>query len=299
MTNVINAAKKKKVSGVSHVGLISTVDKGVGAKMFYALFAILLVIISLLCILPPVWVLLSGFKEGKEFFSIPPTIIPKHFNVKKLADTWHIFKFGGYYKNTIVLAIGSIVFKVTLAGMAGYVIALVRPKGVGIFEKILMITMMIPGNMMLATLYKNIVSLGLLNSYIPLWMMSAADTFMVLVFRSFFSGIPTALVEAASIDGSGEVQTLFKIILPMSKPVVVTAVILTINGTWSDFFWPYLIIKDKGLYTIMLQIFSLKTAESVDVVMISLIFAIIPPVLLFVIFQKFIMQGFTMSGIKG
>ena len=85
----------------------------------------------------------------------------------------------------------------------------------------------------------------------------------------------------------------------MSKPVVVTAVILTINGTWSDFFWPYLIIKDKGLYTIMLQIFSLKTAESVDVVMISLIFAIIPPVLLFVIFQKFIMQGFTMSGIKG
>lgn len=88
---------------MSHVGLISAVDKGVGAKMFYALFAILLVIISLLCILPPVWVLLSGFKEGKEFFSIPPTIIPKHFNFKKLADTWHIFKFGGYYRNTIVL----------------------------------------------------------------------------------------------------------------------------------------------------------------------------------------------------
>ena len=284
----------------THIGLVSSYEmKNPVAKAFYFFCILCLVITALVCILPPLWILLSGFKEGKEFYSIPPTILPESFHLSKLIDTWKMLHFEKYYINTLVLAFGSIVFKIVFCGLAGYVMSMLKPRGIGLVERILIITMMIPANVKLATTYQNIVAFHMLNSYTGLWCMAATDTFMILVFQSFFEGIPFSLVEAARIDGCSELSTLFKIILPNCKPVLATSVILTINAAWSDFFWPFLIVKEKSLFTVMLQVYTIKASTSIDIVMISLIFVIIPPILLFIVFQKFIMQGFTMSGVKG
>lgn len=292
--------RKPAVHAAHHVGLASTYDmKKPSVKIFLVFCFVFLVLISLVCLLPPLWVLVSGFKEIKEFYAVPPTLLPASFDITKLTSTWGMLHFERYYINTLVMALGCIAFKVVFSGSAGYVFAMLRPRGVAVVETLLIVTMMIPANVKLATTYQNIVGLNMLNSYLPLWCMAATDTFMILVYKSFFQGIPISIVEAARIDGCGEVGSLFRIILPNSKPVLATSVILTINSAWSDFFWPYLIVKDKSLYTVMLQIYTIKSSTSIDVVMISLIFAIIPPVLLFLFFQKFIMEGFTMSGVKG
>lgn len=284
----------------THIGLASFYEiKTPAVRAFYIFCIVCLIITALICILPPLWILLSGFKEGKEFYSIPPTILPETFDFGKLVSTWKMLHFERYYLNTLVLAFGCIVFKIVFCGLAGYVMSMLKPRGIGLIERILIITMMIPANVKLATTYQNIVDFNMLNSYTGLWCMAATDTFMILVFKSFFEGIPFSMVEAARIDGSGELSTLFRIILPNCKPVIATSIILTINASWNDFFWPYLIVKDKNLFTVMLQVYTIKTSTSIDVVMISLIFVIIPPILLFVVFQKFIMQGFTMSGVKG
>lgn len=291
---------KKTASNKQYVGLVSSVDMGrPSAKMFYLFCVTALTILALFCVLPPLWVLLSGFKDGKEFISVPPTLFPKTFKIEKFIDTWFLLKFERYYINTLIMAGGCIIFKIVFAGLAGYVLAVLKPKGIGVIEKLLFFTMMIPANVKMATLYTNIVKLDMLNSYVPLWLLAAIDTFMVLIFKSFFEGIPISLIESARLDGCGELTTLFRIILPLSKPVVMTSVILTLNTAWSDFFWPYLILKNKDMYTVMLQIFSVRSSTSVDVVMLSLIFVIIPPIILFAFFQRFIMSGFTMSGIKG
>ena len=91
----------------------------------------------------------------------------------------------------------------------------------------------------------------------------------------------------------------FKIILPLSKSVIITSILLTMSGVWGDFFWPQMILKDDALHTIMLAILKLKYTYPVDIQLAGLVFAIVPPVVIFLFLQKYIMEGFTMSGIKG
>ena len=132
-----------------------------------------------------------------------------------------------------------------------------------------------------------------------MWIMYGASAFKIIVFKSFFDGLPQALIEAARIDGCGEFKIIPKIILPLCIPVVVTMIILTLREAWSDFFWPYLVLRDKERITVMVELFSIQNLIPLDELVLLLSFSILPPTILFIFFQKYIIQGFTLSGIKG
>lgn len=285
-------------------GIISSMDlKKPSVKVFYGIMLFFLWVVVLVCLVPALWTLSSSVKDVKEIYAIPPTFIPKSFHPEKLLETWKNYNFVRYYLNTFIVTIGTIVFSIFSNGLAGYVISKMKPKGINIVFALIMASMMIPTNVSLVPVYKNIIDVpllhvNLLNTFWPMILMAGANSFMIIVYKSFFDGIPTALLEAARLDGCGELRTFWNIVLPLSKPILFTAVILAFKDAWSDFFWPYMVLKERLMYTVMVEVFSLKEL-AIDERMIILTFSIIPPVILFCFFQKYIMQGFTMSGIKG
>ena len=169
---------------------------------------------------------------------------------------------------------------------------------------LVMASLMIPTTISIVPLYKNFVSFpiggfSMINTYFPMILMTGCNAFMVIVYKSFFDGIPTDLLDAAEIDGCGTVAKFCHIVAPLSKSVLATGAILAFNATWNDFFWPYLVLKESSKATVMIEIFAVRGSVSQDKLLVLLAFAILPPALIFIFFQKNIMQGLTMSGIKG
>jgi multiple sugar transport system permease protein len=208
--------------------------------------------------------------------------------------------------NTLEVAMGTIISAILFNGLAGYVLSRLRPKGSKFILLVMLWTMMLPHSIAMVPLFKNILRvpllhISLINTYWPMWLMAGANDFFILMFKSFFDGIPMTLVEAARLDGCNNLGIFRQVILPLSKPVLMVVLIFTLNGTWSDFFWPFLVLNDKNKFTVIVRIFDMRGGAgfSEDVVMAALTFAIVPPAILFIFFQKYIMQGFTMSGIKG
>lgn len=287
-------------------GLYTTVDmKNKGTVAGYFVNLIILLIICAVCIFPILWVFMSSFKDIKEFLSVPPTIIPKSFHPEKVKEVWNTFKFGRYYANTLVMAAGVLCFNVIINGLAGYVISKMKPVGASLFFTIILWTMLLPNSTAMVPLFATfmdfpIFHINLMDSYVPMWMMAGANAFNVLLFKNFFDTIPTDFIEAAKIDGSNDFGIFIKIIMPLSLPIIMVVSITSICGAWQDFLWPYLIIRSKELDTVAVSLFKIKqSACSVDKYMIVLMFSIIPPAVIFMIFQKYIINGITLGGVKG
>jgi multiple sugar transport system permease protein len=286
-------------------GVIGALDmKDPGFKAVYWIFFALMVIVSLICLLPPLWLMLSSLKDVKEFFAVPPTLIPKHYDLQKISGTWKLLEFGRLYWNTLLVTTGCLVFALTFNGLLGYFLSKLRPRGSSIVFGCVLWTMLLPNTLGMVPIFKNIIDfpvlhLNFINTFWPMWMMAGANAFFVIIFKGFFDNIPTALIEAARIDGCSRLGIFWRIVIPLSKPVLMAVAIFSVNNTWSDFFWPYMVLKDKGLWTVIVAIFNLKGTTPLDLQFIALTFSIIPPALLFIFFQKYIMQGFTFSGIKG
>lgn len=286
-------------------GLINSQDLKVKRiKIAYIGLTVFALLASLIFVLPPLWILLSSLKDVKEFIQMPPTIIPRSFHPEKLLTVWNDLNFSRLYLNTIIILIGTIIVKVTFCGLAAYVISKMRPWGSKVVFWMFIATMMIPGQVALVSVYKNILDfpllhINMLNTYWPLFLMGGGDAFMIIIYKSFFDGIPDSLIEAAKIDGISSLGMFGRIIIPLSKPVIVTSMLLTLSGVWGDFFWPGMILKEKENWNIMLAIMELKDTYPIDIQFSGLVFAIVPPIVMFLFFQKYIMEGFTMSGIKG
>ena len=287
------------------IGIISEIDyANKPAKILYwSLFA-LMCIIAFVCIAPPIWVILSSLKDTKEFYAIPPTIIPRSFNPEKIVEAWNTFDFSRYYLNTIIVTAGAIIMSVVCNGLAGFVLSKLKPKGSGLVFALILGSMMVPNTVSMVPVYQNIVSFPILgfnmiNTFWPMMLMAGCNAFQTIVYKSFFDGIPSALIEAGKIDGCNEIQSFIKIVIPLSKAVVFTSMILPFNAEWGSFFWPFLVLRDKEVYTVIVEVFKIRNSIAQDQVLMILSFAIIPPAIMFMIFQKNIMQGLTMSGIKG
>ena len=218
--------------------------------LYWVMFAILF-LISLVCLLPTIWVGLSGFKDVSEMYAVPPTIIPKSFNVGKVADVWFKVNVLKYFTNSVMLIIGCWAFDIVVNGLAGYVLSRIKPVGSSVIETLVFWSMLLPGISMVP-LYMTFVDVPLLHinligNYLPIWVIAGANAFNILLFRNFFNSIPMSYLEAARIDGCTDLGIFGKIILPLSKPIIMVVTIFSITGTWGNFMWPYLILGNTNL----------------------------------------------------
>lgn len=288
-------------------GLINFMDlKKLRIKILYWIIFAFLMFLALICLLPPLWIFVSSMKSTKELYQIPITLLPERFDFNKMVRVWRQLDYLKFYVNTLKVVGGAVLVTVIANGLAGFVLSRLKPVGSKLYFTIILWTMLLPSTLSLVPLYKNIIhfplfGFNLVNTYWPLWLVCGANAFFVLIFKSFFDGIPMPLIEAARLDGCGNMRIFARIMLPLSKPIIAVAVIFTVNNVWSDFLLPYLVLNNKDTYTVMLAIYSVKNNAnlSLDIQLMAVVFAIIPPVIIFVIFQKLIMQGVTVSGIKG
>lgn len=274
-------------------------------KVLYWAMFILMLLYCFICGFPVIWILLSGFKDVKEMYAIPSSLFPKTINLHKLIEVWNGMQFYKYYINTFIMAVGSVVADVTICGLAGYSLSRLKPMGTKFILTILFWVMLMPGTMRTVPLYKTFINFPLLgvnlsDTFVPMWLMAAANVFDIILFKNFFDGISKSLVEAAQIDGAGNINIFFKIILPLSVPVFMTVTIFTFNGSVGQFFWPYLLISKKELTVLGVQLFNMKSSTyTMDYQMLALIFSILPQVIFFIIFQRRIIGGINVGGVKG
>ena len=143
--------------------------------------------------------------------------------------------------------------------------------------------------------------LQILGTYWPIYLPAGVNAFAIFLMKGFFDGIPSDLLDAGRIDGASEWRLFGQIVLPLSKPVLAVLTIFSFMGTWNSFLWPLIVLDDEYTYPIMVKLYSFQLISSVpqSVILSALFIACLPPIILFILFQKQIMRGITLTGLKG
>lgn len=274
-------------------------------KLLYGFMFLFMLICVCVSVIPVIWIMLSGFKDTGEMYAIPPSLFPKSIDLSKLADAWTSMKIYKYYINTLVMALGATLFNLIICGLAGYSFSKLKPIGSKILFMIFFWVMLLPGTVRTVPLYMIIKDFpvfhfNMTNSYLPIWLMQGANVFGILLFKNFFDTISMSIYEAAKIDGAGSLSIFFKIILPLSVPIITVSSLFCFNGQLGQFFWPYLLISDQSLTVLGVHLYKMKSSTfGVDYQMLALVFTILPPLIIYVIFQKQIVGGINLGGVKG
>lgn len=310
-------AKEKKKSTGRRVGFFGKYDakkdgairgydvKSPSVKIACILIMLVCAIFVIISVFPVLWVFLASFKDIREF-TRNVTIFPSEFDFSKIKTTWDSLHFTQYYMNSLISVAGSVICAVIFNGLLAYGFAVLKPKGYKAANVLVMWSLMIPATTSIVAVFRNINLIGMNRSFLPLWLAFGANAFYVVLFKEFFEDIPKELLEAAKLDGAGVLQIFAKIMLPLSKPIIMVVVIFAITAAWSDFLLPYLVLNGakwpngSSMETVMVKLFSFKDTPTDAVsVLRAALFAIIPPTVLFIFFQKQITDGAAAGAVKG
>ena len=245
-----------------HTGVIREYDlHSPSVKAGYGFIIFLCCLVVLLAVFPLVWVILAGFKNLKEFVS-STTIIPESFNPEPFVTTWNQLGIARNYLNSLISVLGSVACALIFNGLLGYGIGILKPKGHGAVRKLVMISLLMPPTISIVPLFMNIQKLQMGNSFLPLWLSFGANAMYVILFAQFFESLPSSIIEASRIDGCNQLQTFFRIVLPLSKPICAVISIFSVNAAWSDFLLPYLVLRGADKQTVMVRLFVFSTGSS-------------------------------------
>ena len=289
------------MKSVQRTGVIRDYDMhSPSVRIGYGVILLLCVLMVILAVFPLVWVMLAGFKDLKEFVS-STSIFPRSFSPQPFATTWNQLGIAKNYLNSLLFVAGSVVCALIFNGLLGYGIGILKPKGHKIVKRLILLSLLMPTTISIVPLFMNIQNLGLGNSFVPLWLSYGANAMYVILFVQFFESLPRSIIEASRIDGCSQLQTFFHIVLPLSKPICTVIAIFAVNAAWSDFLLPYLVLRGGNLQTVMVRLFVFSTEQTVnaDTMMRSVVFSMIPPIILFFIFQKQLTENAVSVGIKG
>lgn len=298
---------RKKKDYNKPVGILSSFDlKEPKYKIVYAIMFLILTLVTIISILPVIWVVISGFKTTQEIYSSTPSFFPEKFSVDTLIRAWKHLEIGGNIFVTFVIAVGEIAFMVAICGLAGYVLSRLKPVGSRFIFLLVVWTMMLPAANRTVPLYMSIVDVPILhinltNNYLPLFLMAAGSAFNIMLFKNYFDSISNSLVEAAKIDGCNNLRIFFKIMLPLSSPILIYTCITQFNHAWSNFFMPMLILADERLQPVPTVIYRMKSGSTtpMNIYMLGLFIACVPSIAVFAIFSKKIMGGISVGAVKG
>lgn len=294
-------------SNMNSGALCSSDMKNTRYKVFYWILVGVMVLYIAILMIPCLWMLVSGFKTAAEMNATEnATFFPKKIDLNKLGYAWSFLGYYKYYINTVIMAAGCVVADLMVSGLCGYVLSRLKPVGYQFILTLVFCLMLLPMTGTTVPLYMTfldfpIIHVNLLNSYWPIWLMSGANMFNIILFKTNFDGVSSSLIEAARIDGASDMQIFIKIMIPLSIPVIITVSLFTFNGQFGNFFWPYLVLTDADLFTLGIQVFRMKGSNSVtdDLQMLGILFSILPQLIIFACFQKHIIGGMNLGGVKG
>lgn len=267
-----------------------------------ALIYSLLIAVSAFMILPFIWMVSTSLKPADEIFAVPPIIISPNSSLNAYAYLQEQYNILGIVKNTFVIAFSATILRLFFCALGGYGFAKFKFPGQGALFAFLLGTMVIPGAVTLVPVYIIMRDLKWIDTFWPLIIPGAANAFGIFFMRQYIMSVSGELMDAARIDGAGEFTIFWRIILPIIAPGLTSLGLIFFMASWNDFLGPLIYLKSPEHFTLPLIIRSLigPVGRTVyDVQMAASVISLIPLLIIFLIFQRRIVEGITAGAIKG
>lgn len=260
-----------------------------------------LLIGAIATITPLLWMFSASLMPTGEATTYPPRLLPSAPTIAHYRDLFARMNFGRTFLNSTIISVGTTLISLLLNSMAGYAFAKLRWPGRDRLFGLLVAAMAIPLQVGMLPLFLFLKSVHLVNSYWGVMLPSLATIFGIFLIRQFMMGIPDDVIDAARLDGASEWKIYWKIIMPLSAPVLVTLAIFQFMSIWNDFMWPLIVLTDESKYTLPVAIANLvgEHVADVELMMAGSVLTVLPVLILFLVLQRYYIQGLMVGSVKG
>ena len=267
-------------------------------RILYAKMAAIILIIAFL--VPIIWTILSSFKTMGELYSFPPTVFPKKFSLNGYINIFKEIDLIRIVGNTLFVAAVATAITVFICITGGYALAKGTFRGRTTIANLMLMTLFTTTQVTMVPLFVVIKDLGLFNSLWGLIIPAVFTPTGMFTSVQYMKGIPDEFIESAKIDGASEWQIFLKIVVPLSMPLIATLSIFSFTWRWNDFILPLITVNSTKFYTVQLALGSFQGQYEVswNSILALSVLSMIPPLVIFILFQKFFMQGLTSGGLK-
>ena len=266
------------------------------------IYHVLMLLVSFLMLYPVLWLIASSFKPNGDIFTTATSLIPAQSTLEHYIKGWQ--GFGGYtftvfFKNSLFVAILSAIGMTISSALVAFGLARIRFKGRNVWFVLMIITMMLPGQVMMIPRFVLFNKMGWVGSYLPMIVPSFfASGFNIFLIMQFIRGIPRDMDEAAKIDGCSWYGVFFRIIVPLSRPIIATVAVFCFIGVWNDYVWPSMVLPQE-FQPIQSALNGFQSRDlPTGAKMASLVVTSFPIFVLYVVAQKYIVKGFGAGGLK-
>jgi len=261
---------------------------------------ILTIVVAATIILPIFWLLVSSFKTDAGVISYPPTFFPSEWTISQYLYVGRSIPIFQMLKNTIIFAGGTTIISVFFDSLAGYAFARMQFKGKNLLFSIILLTMMIPFQIIMTPLYIEVYKLGLLDTYAGLILPRAASAYGIYMMRSFYVGLPKSLEEAGRIEGMGEFRIYWSLMVPLCKPAFASLAIFHFMNNWNDLLYPLMLTSSSNMRTLSAGLAVLVGNKVIKYgpTLAATVISILPLLILYIFFQKYFVEGVATEGTK-
>jgi multiple sugar transport system permease protein len=255
----------------------------------------------LLVVIPFIWMIVSSFKPEAEVRAIPPTWLPQDVTTENYDQLFTRLDFPTYFLNSAIVALAVTLGNVVFCSMLGYALAKLEFPGKRLLFVLVLGTLMVPGVVTFVPLFVLTTNMGLTNTLPGMILPFLAGPFGVFLMRQYILGLPDELIQAARVDGAGELTIFARVIMPLCGPAVATLGVLTFLTSWNNFLWPLVVATSEDKYTlpVALALYAVgQNATQYGLLLAGSVVVVIPVLVVFLLLQRFIMQGVAMTGIK-
>ena len=296
MSNHDNVMKARNIRTVS----VQQIFVQGGVKLFTYLF---LMAMALIVLFPFYWMIISSLKDLAEYKLSMPTFWPTKVHFSNYAEAFTTANLGTLFLNTAYVGVVSTLLSLVITVLSAFAFARLEFKGKDTMFGLLLATMMIPGELFTITNYSTVNSLGWMNTFVVLIVPFLVSVFYIYLLRQNFMQIPNELYLAAKVDGTSDMKYLWKVMIPLALPTLISITILKMMGAWNSYVWPRLVANDDAHRLITNGLRNAFTATTGDVnypVQMAAVAVVSAPLfLVFIFLRKYIMKGVSRSGIKG
>lgn len=260
-----------------------------------------LTVVLVFMLFPLLWMLVIALRERTPDFSSFTALLSGPFTLGNFVDVMTAGPFDTYFMNSMIVAVFVVAGNVVLCSMVGYALARRRIPAKGFWLVSVVAVMMIPPQVVMIPMYRLMVNFGWIDTYLALIVPFLVTPFGVFLMRQYIQGLPLEIEEAARMDGASDLGILFRVVMPMARPMIVVLAVFTFLTTWNTFLYPFLFTNTESMRTLTVGLTFYLGNQSIDWghLMAGASVSALPVIILFVIFQKQIIQGMTAGAVKG
>lgn len=262
---------------------------------------IILILGAVFILLPFAWMIITSLKPANEVLLMPPTWLPSTVQWENYLEAFHAVPFFRYFANSVIVTICITLCELVTTTLAAFAFAQLEFKGKNVLFILLVATMMVPGEILMIPNFVTLANLGWIDTYKALILPWGTSVFSIFLLRQQFASIPQSFYKAAKIDGCWDLRYLFTVMIPMSRPTIVSVALLKIINSWNSYLWPLIVTNTKDMRTLPvgLAFFSTEAGTKYHTLMAFSLLIISPTLIVYFFTQKYIIKGISNTGLKG